>query len=237
MNSKADKLCKNFQSKEGCKYGSSCKFSHNIPQSADNDKTKICKYFNSQEGCSYGDRCKFIHTKISNLVSTDLVKIDWTKTRRIGIDCGGVIIAKTSTKKGEDTGFFSDNFLNTPQSPGCFETIKQLVDKYGNENIFVVPKASEKIIDKTKKWMDHHKFYEQTGVKSDNIHFCKTRQDKLPLCEKLDIDCFIDDHFDVLEIVSKKCQGPLIYFGENSLEKKSSDKFYAVKEWKLLSLS
>jgi len=41
-----------------------------------------------------------------------------------------------------------------------------------------------------------------TGMPRTNVHFCATREDKKkPICDKLQISVFIDDHLDVLQFV------------------------------------
>eukprot|EP01083_Nonionella_stella_P046893 125573_1 len=50
--------CRFFNTVNGCRYGSSCHFSHGL---APTDESSLCRYFNSATGCRYGSRCHFKH--------------------------------------------------------------------------------------------------------------------------------------------------------------------------------
>ena len=113
-----------------------------------------------------------------------------------GADVGGVIMNRAND--GTDTSFFSGNYLRTTRTTGSFETIRRLVDVRGAENVWIVSKCGPRIQARTLDWMEHHRFYEQTGVLTDHVIFCAKRHQKAGICRELGIRDFVDDRPDVL---------------------------------------
>lgn len=114
--------------------------------------------------------------------------------RKIGLDIGGVIIT-TATDTG-DTSFFSSAYLETPPMVGCFDVIAALVDAYDQE-IVIISKCGSGTQEKTLSWLRHHDFYLKTGIKPENVHFCRERADKAPIAKRLGVDIFVDDRIDI----------------------------------------
>jgi hypothetical protein len=115
--------------------------------------------------------------------------------RRFGIDVGGVITDRVND--GTDTSFLSDNFLATTRVAGCFEAIARIVGALAPENVFVVSKCGKRVQEKAQAWLAHHRFYELTNFREENIRFCLTRSEKAPICRDLCITDFVDDRIDV----------------------------------------
>ena len=118
-------------------------------------------------------------------------------TRTLGIDIGGVIIQPAET--AGDTSFFSSDFLQTPMVVEAAEVIRELSDEVYGVNIHIISKCGEAVQRKSLQWLEHHNFYERSGVSREHVHFCRNRPDKAPICERLGIDTFIDDRLDVLK--------------------------------------
>ncbi|MBI3632415.1 MAG: hypothetical protein HY225_03125 [Candidatus Vogelbacteria bacterium] len=116
--------------------------------------------------------------------------------RILGVDIGGVIIDRVND--GTDTSFFSDNYLKTTAVTGAFDALRQLVEKRFGSNVFLVSKCGRKVQEKTLRWLDHHRFYELTGIRRDHLYFCRERWQKAGICEKLGITNFVDDRLEVL---------------------------------------
>ena len=115
----------------------------------------------------------------------------------LGIDIGGVIIDRSNDDT--DTSFFSDNYLATTATDKCFISIKTLVDHFGPENVYIVSKAGKNTERKSREWLKHHNFYEMTGMKEENLRFCRERIEKTAICRDLNVTHFVDDRLDVLE--------------------------------------
>jgi hypothetical protein len=116
---------------------------------------------------------------------------------KLGIDVGGVIIDRINDKT--DTSFFGHNYLATTACPDAFECIRKLTrEHFGIENVYLVSKAREKTEKRTKEWLVHHKFYDITGIKPENVYVCRDRDGKAPICKDLGITYFIDDRLEVL---------------------------------------
>lgn len=114
----------------------------------------------------------------------------------LGIDIGGVIIER-ATEPG-DTSFFSGAYLQTPPVSGALESIRELRDGVFGDRIHLVSKCGEAVERKTRHWLEAVDFYDRTDIARINVHFCRKRIDKAPICEELGVTAFIDDRLDVL---------------------------------------
>jgi hypothetical protein len=151
---------------------------------------------------------------------------------RIGIDIGRVII-KDDTDG--DNLFFSNKFLEAIPVENAFPGVKYLVTKFGAENIFLVSKCSEATAARTINWLEHHDFFNETGVKCQHVEFCRERKDKKAISERLNIDIFIDDRYTVLEHLGDLKLRMMFDPKENELEKYNNSekkiKVHIVKNW------
>lgn len=114
----------------------------------------------------------------------------------LGVDIGGVIIDRVNDKT--DTSFFSHNYLRTTAVPGVFDALRQLVERRFGDKVFLVSKCGTHVQEKSLHWLDHHRFYERTGIERERIHFCRERHEKAGICEKLAVTHFVDDRLEVL---------------------------------------
>ncbi|GAA1594426.1 hypothetical protein [Actinoplanes couchii] len=117
---------------------------------------------------------------------------DWT----LGVDVGGVIVA--IVPGGEDTSFFGGRYLETPAVDGVFEALAALTAGPFAGRVHIVSKAGPKVAGHTREWMEHHRFFERTGINPAHLHFVRERRDKAPVCRRLGITHFVDDRPDVL---------------------------------------
>lgn len=120
---------------------------------------------------------------------------------RIGIDIGRVIIEGD----GPDTSFVGgteEQALHAPAIVGAFETIARLVQRFGPENVHLVSKCGKRVEARTRTWLALHRFYEHTGVLHTNLHFCRAREQKAPICKDLGVTFFVDDRIDVLDFMT-----------------------------------
>ncbi len=119
----------------------------------------------------------------------------------LGVDIGGVII-DGGKNDGTDTSFFSDNYLRTTAVPGVFDALRELAEKRFGDKIFLVSKCGQKVQNKTLHWLDHHRFYEITGIRPSNVWFCRERRDKAGICKHLGVTHFVDDRLEVLSYLA-----------------------------------
>lgn len=119
---------------------------------------------------------------------------------KLGIDIGGVIIDRKKNDSS-DTSLFGPNYLNAFAVEGAFQTIHTLHERFAGE-VYVVSKCGQNIERKSREWLVHNGFPEKTGVKMENVHFCRQRAEKAPICEKLGITHFIDDKLEVLSYLT-----------------------------------
>lgn len=115
----------------------------------------------------------------------------------LGVDIGGVIIDRAND--GTDTSFFTDNFLQTTAVKDVFEALRLLArGDFKEDGVFLVSKCGPKVQAKTLEWLEYHNFYARTGIRRDNVYFCRARHEKAGICQELGITHFIDDRLEVL---------------------------------------
>jgi len=137
-----------------------------------------------------------------------------TQQVNLGIDIGRVIMAPVIGGKS-DTSFLSGGInqaMATAPSPGAMQGIATLVNQFGGR-VWLVSKAGPNTEHKTRLWLEHHEFYQQTGVKPTHVRFCRQREEKAIHCRELHITHFIDDRLDVLGHLVQ-CVGKRYLFGE-----------------------
>jgi hypothetical protein len=114
----------------------------------------------------------------------------------LGVDVGGVLI--TSTDREQDTALFHAGYLDRPEVPGAIDALARLARERFGDRTYVVSKCGEATERRTLEWMAHHRFFERTGVTADRVHFCRTREGKAPIAERLGLTHFVDDRLEVL---------------------------------------
>jgi hypothetical protein len=148
----------------------------------------------------------------------------------LGIDIGRVIIGPGDGP--DDTSFIGDSLedaLRTPSMEGAFEAIRKLVDVF-ERRVWLISKCFPRVQDRTRRWLDHHGFYDKTGLRRDRVVFCQERPQKSVHCERLGIEYFIDDRLDVLEAMRGKVPH-LFLFGEQRRPVPAADWFQPVAVW------
>lgn len=115
---------------------------------------------------------------------------------RLGVDIGRVIILGD----GPDTSFVGGSdadALRTPPVPGALEALAALTRTFGGR-VWLVSKCGPRVQQRTRVWLAHRGFFAATGISPQNLHFCRDRKEKAPICAKLGIGLFVDDRVDVL---------------------------------------
>lgn len=110
---------------------------------------------------------------------------------KIGIDIGNVIIGGD----GDDTSFFTDDYLETPEVEDSFRSIREL--KESGHEIFLVSKCGAIVQSKTLHWLRYREFPRRTNV-NEPPYFVYHRMDKAPVARALKLDLFIDDRDDII---------------------------------------
>lgn len=116
---------------------------------------------------------------------------------RIGIDIGNVLMGSDTDEP--DLIFHDKRYLEATAVAGAFDAVTALVERYGAGNIFLVSKCGKTIQQRSLEWLDHHRFYEVTGVPRGHVEFCRERREKRDICERLGIGAFVDDRYSVLK--------------------------------------
>lgn len=114
----------------------------------------------------------------------------------LGVDIGGVIIDR-QFKDGNTSSFSITNYFNAQPIVGAFEALRQLVEMFEGK-VYLVSSCTESVEESTIAWFQHYDFFNQTGITRSNLHFCRRRLLKAPICEKVGVTHFVDDRVTVL---------------------------------------
>lgn len=127
------------------------------------------------------------------------------KKEAFGIDIGKVVVGGSGS---EDTSFFSDGYLLTPEIEGAFESIRRLSEKF---DVWVISKCGPSVQEKTLHWLLSRDFYAQTQVDPAKVLFVRKRHQKAPLAQELGLVGFIDDREDIIESMEGKIPHPILF--------------------------
>jgi len=119
---------------------------------------------------------------------------------RLGIDIGRVLMCPAAEDGRPDTSFLEADersALQVPPTPHMFEVVPRLVTLFEGR-VWLVSKAGARIERLTRRWLEHPRFFERTGMRPDRLRFCRQRQDKRQHAIALGLTHFIDDRCDVL---------------------------------------
>ena len=142
-----------------------------------------------------------------------------------------------SIKIGFDIGNTINNRINNLPFDNSFLIIKSLIGKYESKNIFIISKAKNLWIEKSKKWLIDNKFYEITGFNINNLYFVDDYEDKKKLIDKFKINFFVDDEIKIIrDIINSNNIKKAIWFrGNNNLindfPKKLKSKIIISNKW------
>jgi hypothetical protein len=119
-------------------------------------------------------------------------------TPALGLDIGRVIISAGSGRG--DTSFLDGDLaaaLRTPPARDALPTIRDLVAAFDGR-VWLVSKAGPRVQDRTRRWLDHQRFWEVTGTRQEHLRFCRQRGEKTAIARELGLTHFVDDRPDVL---------------------------------------
>ncbi|MFF0492280.1 hypothetical protein ACFYTQ_24915 [Nocardia sp. NPDC004068] len=117
----------------------------------------------------------------------------------LGIDFGRVIQGAPGPDGTADTVFLGASLaeaIESPATPGAFEVLPDLIARFEGR-AWIISKCGENTERKTRAWLDHHAFYDRTGLPRGHVRFCRQRADKAVVCAELGITHMIDDRLDV----------------------------------------
>lgn len=120
-----------------------------------------------------------------------------TNNDSLGIDIGNVIINHRFTNKKDGTLYW-ERYSTIPAAQGMFDSIKKLNDEKFLGNIFLISKCTPWAQEKNLAWLKDNNFYARTGIKPENVFFCKERHEKGKICSDYNIKYFVDNRLEVL---------------------------------------
>ena len=119
------------------------------------------------------------------------------KDKALGVDIGNVIINHRLTDKNDKT-LHEERYSTIPAGEGVYESLKRLNIEKFHGNIFLISKCTPWAEEKILAWLKDNDFYTKTGVKPENVFFCRERHEKDKICRDNNIAYFIDDRLEVL---------------------------------------
>ena len=108
---------------------------------------------------------------------------------KIAFDLGGVIIDKQNRAITDDV----------------MQSVKLIIEKFGNSNVFIISKAKDKWITSNNEVLENSDFYKKTNFAKENLRYCPEYADKSKICLELDIDYMIDDEIKVVRFINQDC--------------------------------
>lgn len=119
------------------------------------------------------------------------------KNEALGVDIGNVIINHRLTNKNDET-LHEERYSTIPAAEDVYESLKKLNDENFHGNIFLISKCTPWAEEKILAWLKDNDFYNKTGVRPENVFFCRERHEKDKICKDNNIKYFIDDRLEVL---------------------------------------
>jgi len=123
---------------------------------------------------------------------------------KIGIDIGNVIIGGG----GEDTSFFSDNYVNTPEVEGARDSLVAL--KQGGHELHVISKCGPSVELKSVVWLENYNYFPWIFLER-RLNFVRKRELKAPMAQALELDIFIDDRQDIIDSMEGIVEYPILF--------------------------
>ena len=120
------------------------------------------------------------------------------KKEALGVDIGNVIIDHRQILDVNDESIWNERHSTIPAATDVFDCLKKLNEGRFKGNIFLVSKLKVEHDNRTLAWLKDNKFFEKTGIKPENLFFCRERSDKERICRENGITHFIDDRLEVL---------------------------------------
>lgn len=116
---------------------------------------------------------------------------------RLGVDIGRVIIHGD----GPDTSFIQarddEAAMQAPAVDGAIDALARLTRRFEGA-VWLVSKCGPRIEALSRRWLNHHGFFDKTGISPAQLRFCRERREKAGICLKLGVTMFVDDRVDVL---------------------------------------
>lgn len=109
----------------------------------------------------------------------------------VGIDIGRVIV-------GEDPddytkSLLSKNYLEAPEVKGAITAIGELCMSPFWSQVHLISKCSELVEKRTMEWLYKKRFFERTTLPVQNVHFCRTHEEKAIWANRYHLSHFVDD--------------------------------------------
>ncbi|MDF2697048.1 MAG: hypothetical protein K0S65_5431 [Labilithrix sp.] len=91
----------------------------------------------------------------------------------LGVDIGRVII----NGDGPGTSFiggFEDDAMRAPALDGAFASLTRLRTRFDGR-VWLISKCGPRVQERTRRWLDRHRFFQETGIPYGQLRFCRER--------------------------------------------------------------
>lgn len=138
---------------------------------------------------------------------------------RIAFDLGGVILLREALQ----------NHLIQESDI----SVKLAVQKFGADNVFIISKAKDKYQQRNLDLLHSVNFFQNTGLRAENIYFVDEYEDKAVKMKALGITYILDDAIKIAKDCAAKGLKPIL-FGDHDefLENNKELNIINAKTWK-----
>lgn len=148
---------------------------------------------------------------------------------RVGIDIGRVIVGDDPLD--HTRSLLSKNYLEAPEVTSAISAIGELCMSPNWEQIHLISRCSELVQGRTEQWLKHHRFFELTGLPPENVHFCRTSEDKAVLARRFYLSHFVDDQIKNLEVLPAITTNRILFNPTKQPTQKQQENVRIAKDW------
>ena len=144
---------------------------------------------------------------------------------KIGIDIGGVLRSKR-----DSLALNSD--MPQPPTPNAIEVMKNLVSRYGKENLYIISKVPEESEELMLIWLRDNGMFEDVGTDPSHVYFCRLRTEKAFIASELKLNYFVDDRAEVLESMNGIVDRRIMYSANGKHENSQDNGIIRLSSWR-----
>ena len=112
----------------------------------------------------------------------------------LGVDINGPIVERL-----EPFNLFNlpgDRHYPTRLVDGAVDALQTLRQAF--DTIYVISVCRPRQIKHSRAFLEKHDFYQRSGIRFEDVHYCFGKGSKAPVCAQLGVTHFVDDRLEVL---------------------------------------
>ncbi len=120
----------------------------------------------------------------------------------LGVDIGGVIRQRECLELPEPKILIE----------GVIPAIRDLtLRQFGPDNVVIISRQQRALWDNTTSWLVSQGFFQQTGVRPDNVHYCLDRNEKAGIAGHLGVTHFVDNRLEVFQHMTSRVTNKFLF--------------------------